>query len=152
MKPAPLRGGPLATPCPTRVTSAGIGSPGAVRLAAMLTVTGLLAWLGWQVIANTSPRESGGAAAADQVRQVEQRMLEGDGPVDWAEVRRSAQQLLLDNPLESRAIYLLGLAAEGEGREDEAAELMVMAAARSLRDRRMMTDGAPGPCAAPSGS
>jgi hypothetical protein len=109
--------------------------------------TGLCAWLAWQVMVNISPRHldggndatvlvTAGASSAALVRRMERQILEADGAVDWAEIRRAAQHILAAHPLQSRALFLLGLAAEAEGREDQATALMSIAAARSLRDRR----------------
>ena len=72
-----------------------------------------------------------GSAALDQIAQRE--LLEKDGNLDSA--REWAQQSLRSNPLDARALTLLGLIAEGKGDEKSADTLMQIAGARTWRDR-----------------
>jgi hypothetical protein len=123
-----------------------VANLGAVRLLGLMVFAGVLAWLAWQVVVNVSPRDlatgddaaesSAGTASGALLRQAESQILEAEGAVDWAQVRTISRHVLGAQPLESHALVLLGLAAEAEGREDEALALMSIAARRSLRNRR----------------
>ena len=72
-----------------------------------------------------------GSAALDQIAQRE--LSETDGNLDSA--REWAQRALRSNPLDARALTLLGLIAERKGDEKSADALMQIAGARTWRDR-----------------
>jgi hypothetical protein len=123
-----------------------ITSLGALRLLGIMVFAGALAWLAWQVVVNVSPRDlaTGDESAAEAfagdrtaalLRRAASQVFEAEGAVDWAEVRTISRHVLRVQPLESHALVLLGLAAEAEGRGDEALALMSIAARRSLRNR-----------------
>jgi hypothetical protein len=132
----------------TNVRKPGRGADfGTVRLFGLLAFTSVLAWLAWQVIVNISPRHHADEEDTAAVITVGARLCCAGATsgkanpghrrsVDWAEIRRTASQILGAHPLESRAFFLLGLVAEAEGQADQAVSLMDIAAARSLRDRR----------------
>jgi hypothetical protein len=123
-----------------------VANLGALRLLGLMVFAGALALLAWQVVVNVSPRDvaigddsateaSAGESTSALLRQAESQILEAEGAVDWAQVRAISRHVLGAQPLESQALVLLGLAAEAEGRDDEALALMSLAARRSLRNR-----------------
>jgi hypothetical protein len=86
--------------------------------------------LGWHIILAASTPDS-----AALVRTAQAHIEGAGGTIDWAEVRRMARRALRANPLETRAVVLLGLAAEADGDVALAGDLMSLASARTLRDR-----------------
>ena len=104
-------------------------------------------WIGWRIIAQTAGlnlAQSDPAAAlsfvADQHsalnRLAEKELVAPDGNLDSA--REWAQRVLRSNPLNARALTLLGLIAERKGDQKSAETLMRLAVARTWRDE--MTD------------
>ncbi len=100
-------------------------------------------WLGWQIVANTasynaataSPEtalawRSNEAAALDELAYREFR--KSDGNLDAA--RSFAESALRANPLDARALAVLGMIAEREGDQARAANLMGLSGARTWRD------------------
>jgi hypothetical protein len=98
------------------------------RLLAWASLTGALAVLAWLVVVTASTPDRA------LVRLAESRIAGAADTVDWAEVRRMARLALHAKPLESRALVLLALAAEADGDERQAAHLISLAGARTLRD------------------
>jgi tetratricopeptide (TPR) repeat protein len=104
----------------------------------------VLIWVGGSIIARTAagdlarsdPNEALNWAtdesiALDQLAQKE--LVDQNGNLDFA--REWAQRALRSNPLDSRALTLLGLIAERTGDEKGADALMQIAGARTWRDR-----------------
>ena len=127
---------PLAAPGPS-------SSPRLVLLAASAVA---LAWIGWQIIANTAADTS---ARTDPASALEWRpdsavalgtlaqqhlSLAATGEADLAGVTGLANHAVVTDPLDADAISLLGLAAAVRGDTDDADGLMRVAAARSLRE------------------
>src|SRR5262245_27741378 len=118
------------------------------RLSSLVCVLLVLSWVGWSIIAQTAAtslaRSHPGAAlsfVADQPAALnelaEKQLTEPYGNVDAA--REWAQRALRSNPLNSRALTLLGLIAERKDDRKSAETLMRISAARTWNDP--MTNG-----------
>jgi tetratricopeptide (TPR) repeat protein len=112
------------------------------RLGMIVSVLLVLTWIGWSIVAQTaalSLAESHPDVALDFVADqhvalnelAEKELLEPDGKLDSA--REWAQRTLRSNPLNARALSLLGLIAERKGDQKAADALMRIAAARTWR-------------------
>lgn len=108
-----------------------------------LGVAALSAWIGWRTVADTAAQtmarsdpeaalgwSSSDSDALDQLAQ--QKLSDPHGNFDAA--RGLAQRALQANPLDARALTLLGLIAERKGDLKSAETLMQLAAARTWRD------------------
>jgi hypothetical protein len=113
------------------------------RLGSGIGVFLVLSWIGWRIIAETSalslaqsdPDAALGFVADQHValnRLAQKELLEPDGNLDSA--RQWAQHALRANPLNARALTLLGLIAERKGDAKSADGLMRIAAVRTWRD------------------
>ena len=136
------RGGEFSAPADIdRADSSNRYSPGRMVFIAFV-LTGLL-WVGWQIVADTAgfnaassdpetalawtPNEAG---ALDELAYRE--FTKSDGDLNIA--RSLAERALRANPLDARALTLLGLIAERLGDEASADKLMRLAGARTWRD------------------
>jgi tetratricopeptide (TPR) repeat protein len=113
------------------------------RLGTLVCVLLVLIWVGWRIIAHTAAQslaKSHPNAAlgwvADQPTALnqlaQQELLDPDGNLDSA--RELAQRALRSNPLNARALTLLGLIAERKGDQKSADVLMRISGARTLSD------------------
>jgi hypothetical protein len=120
---------------------------GTWRLGMIVSVLLVLTWVGWSIVSQTAARnlaESHPDVALDFVADqhvalnqlAQNELLEPDGNLDSA--REWAQRALHSNPLNARALSLLGLIAERKGDQKNADALMRIAAARTWRIQ--MTD------------
>ena len=116
------------------------------RLGIIVCVLFALIWVGWRITTQTAAgslaRSDPDAAlnwVADEsiaLDQLAQKELVGqNGNLDFA--REWAQRALRSNPLDSRALTLLGLIAERKGDGKTADALMQIAGARTWRDREL---------------
>ena len=113
------------------------------RLGILVCVLLALIWVGWRIIAQTAAqslaRSHPDAAlswVADQPTALnqlaQQELVDPDGNLDSA--REWAQRALRSNPLDARALTLLGLIAERKGDQKSADALMRISGARTWRD------------------
>jgi tetratricopeptide (TPR) repeat protein len=113
------------------------------RLGAIVCVLLVFIWVGWRIIAQTAAQslakshpDSALSWVTDQstaLNQLAQReLVDPDGNLDSA--REWAQRALRSNPLNARALTLLGLIAERKGDQKSADALMRISGARTLRD------------------
>jgi hypothetical protein len=113
------------------------------RLGAIVCVLLVFIWVGWRIIAETAayslakshPKAALGwvadqSTALNQLAQ--QELVDPDGNLDSA--RGWAQRALRSNPLNARALTLLGLIAERKGDQKSADALMRISGARTLSD------------------
>jgi tetratricopeptide (TPR) repeat protein len=118
------------------------------RLGIFVCVLLVLIWVGWQIIAQTAARslarsqpDSALSFVADQPNALNQlaqkELLDPDGNLDSA--REWAQRALRSNPLNARALTLLGLIAERKGDQKSADALMRISGARKLSDPTTQT-------------
>jgi tetratricopeptide (TPR) repeat protein len=102
-----------------------------------------LFWLGWQIVVDTaahnialSDPERALAWSATEVLALDEmayrEVKKSDGDLDSA--RLLAERALRTNPLDARALALLGLLAEREGDAARAANLMRLSGVRTRRD------------------
>lgn len=103
----------------------------AIQLLTRLSLAGGLCIMAWQVIATASNSEPESAAL---VRLAEYHVGSAGENADWTEVAGLARRALAANPLETRALVLLALAAEAEEDDRRAVRLVSLAGARTLRD------------------
>jgi hypothetical protein len=105
----------------------------------------LVAWLGWQIIANTTADTRArtdplsalawrGDSAAALVNLAGQRLAAAKTEEDLKAVADLAGRALAARPLEEPALALLALVADVQGQADRADSLMTLAGDRSLRD------------------
>lgn len=107
------------------------GSTNLRSLLARLSLAGMLGLLAWQVMATASTSEPQSAAL---IRLAENHVASAGEDADWTQVAGLARRALKANPLETRALVLLALAAEAEEEDRLAARLVSLAGARTLRD------------------
>lgn len=105
----------------------------------------LASWLGWQIVGNTMADTN---AIADPesalawrpqmstalIGLAGQYFAASDGEPDLTQVEELARRAMVSDPLEDRAIRMLGLTAARAGDIDRAERLMELASRRSLRD------------------
>ncbi len=103
----------------------------ALQLLTRLSLAGGLCLLAWQVIATASTPEPESAVF---LRVAEDHVGSAGENADWAEVAALARRALEANPLETKALVLLALAAEAEEDNRLAVRLVSLAGARTLRD------------------
>ena len=113
------------------------------RLGILVCVLLVLIWVGWRIIAQTAAQslakshpDAALSWVADQPTALnqlaQQELVDPDGNLDFA--REWAQRALRSNPLDARALTLLGLIAERKGDQKSADALMRISGARTWRD------------------
>jgi hypothetical protein len=114
------------------------------RLGALIGGLLALTWVGWRIVAVTeglslarSDPQAAISLIADEPaaldRIVQQELLDQNSDLESA--RERAQHVLRTNPLDARALTLLGLIAERKGDQNRADALMQIAGGRTWRDR-----------------
>jgi hypothetical protein len=123
----------------------GIAALSRPRLVVGLVAVALLLVVGWRIIAETNAASLArtdpeaalawrpdGAAALTSL--AEQKLAEAGGKDDYDAVATLAEEALLANPLEARAIALVALARNAAGDASRVEPLMRLAASRTRRD------------------
>ena len=102
----------------------------ALHLLTRLLLAGGLGLLAWQIMATAKSSPESAAL----IRLAENHVGSAGENADWTEVAGLARRALKANPLETRALVLLALAAEAEEDNRLAVQLVSLAGARTLRD------------------
>jgi tetratricopeptide (TPR) repeat protein len=102
------------------------------RLMGLVCVVLTLIWVGWRIIAQTAALDLATTDPRALDLQAERELSKSDDDLEFREWARNA---LRSNPLNARALTLLGLIAERKGDHESAEKLMQLSGARTWRDR-----------------